>query len=245
VVVVVALFGSNVGEAIGVIGGKTISITAAPWSVVVREDGQFVCTGVIIDPRHVLTAGHCVMYDDSATPDPAFDFTVEAGVSNFNHPLASDHPQTRTVSAERVLPGFIAANRLTDSNDLDAIGHDLAVLTLSRPLDLNGDDARAAYLPSASLRAPSGATRVMHAGFGNENPNAAVYPNGDLNEIRKSTVWTVCSTSRTICVYSTSGPCWGDSGSGLIEPGQRPTVVGIESNAQPDCNPGLSAIPCS
>jgi hypothetical protein len=223
-----------------VIGGKTISITAAPWSVVVREDGQFVCTGVIIDARHVLTAGHCVMYDDSATPEPASEFTIEAGVSNFNHPLASDHPQTRTVGAERVLPGFIATNRRTYSNELDAIGHDLAVLTLSRPLDLNGDDARAADLPSASLRAPSGATRVMQAGFGNENPKpGAAYANGDLNEVAKSTVWTVCSTRRTICVYSTSGPCWGDSGSGLIEPGQRPTVVGILGTSQPDCNPGL------
>lgn len=65
--------------------------------------------------------------------------------------------------------------------------------------------------------------------------------NGTLNEVSKSTVWKVCSTSRELCVYTTPGTCWGDSGSGLVEPGPHPTVVGILSNDGTDCTPGGDA----
>jgi hypothetical protein len=72
------------------------------------------------------------------------------------------------------------------------------------------------------------------AGFGEEEDGA--YPNGTLNEVAKSTVRRACSTSRELCVFDTSGVCLGDSGSGLIEPGLHPTVVGIVS--QVGCEPG-------
>jgi hypothetical protein len=136
------------GVALGVVGGKTVSITAAPWTVVVWEPadpGRYAaCTGVIIDPSHILTAGHCVMVGNSAKPMPASDFGIEAGVSGFKHPLKSDHPQLRSVSAVRVMPGYISSSKITDSNYLAVVAHDLAVFALSRPLDLGGDDARAA-----------------------------------------------------------------------------------------------------
>jgi hypothetical protein len=238
---VIVLVGATGGVAFGVISGKTVPITAAPWTVVVRKPAEVgepryaACDGVIIGPREVLTAGHCVMRGDSANPAPASDFTIEAGVSNFHHPLASDHPQNRAVSALRVMPGHIAANRLTSRNSKYATGHDLAILTLSQPLDLNGDDARAAYLPRANARPPSRATRLVMAGFGRENQYE--YPNGTLNEVAKSTARRGCSTSGELCVFDTSGVCLGDSGSGLIEPGPHPTVVGVGSQAS--CEPAL------
>ncbi|HWD68689.1 MAG TPA: hypothetical protein VG293_00765, partial [Solirubrobacteraceae bacterium] len=82
------------------------------------------------------TAGHCVMSDggSSAEPLPASDFAVEAGVSNFKHPLKSDHPQLRSVIAVRAMPGYIAGSKMTASNSLDAAARDLAVLTLSQRL---------------------------------------------------------------------------------------------------------------
>lgn len=143
------------GVALGVVGGRTVSITAAPWTVAVLEYRQQRCTGVIIGRRQILTAGHCVMSGDgdSAKPLPASDFEIEAGVSNFKHPLRSDHPQWRAVRAVRVMPGYIAASKETVANEVDAVGHDLAALTLSQALDLRGDDARAAYPPPA--RRPS------------------------------------------------------------------------------------------
>jgi hypothetical protein len=239
VFLVIVLMSATAGVALGVVGGRTVSITAAPWTVVVREYGQQRCTGVIIDSSHILTAGHCVMSagGDSAKPLPASDFTIEAGVSNFKHPLKSDHPQSRAVSALRAMPGYIASSKVTSSNNNDAVGHDLAVLTLSRPLDLDGDDARAAYLPTTNTVIPTSAARLVMAGFGDEKPTG-YYENGTLNEVTKSQVEIGCSSNQVLCMYITTGdPCNGDSGSGAIETGPHPTVLGIMSEAP--CRPGL------
>ena len=238
-VVLIVLAGMMAGRALGVVGGKTVSISAAPWTVVVHEPprGVAACTGVIIDSRHILTAGHCVMAGNSATPISTPDFLIEAGVSDFRHPLPSDHPQFRSVSAVRAMAGYIAAGKITASNYLDVVAHDLAVLTLSRPLDLDGDDARAVHLPTAITPKPWHVARLVMAGFGYQKWNAR---NGTLNEVAESTIRRSCGTNQALCMYLTTDTCWGDSGLGVVEPGSRPTVVGILSEAQTLCSPGLA-----
>lgn len=229
------------GRALAVVGGKTVNISAAPWSVVVWARSPYAgmpkyaaCTGVIVDARHVLTAEHCVMRGGSAQPNPASHFTIEAGASNFDHPLASDHPQVRAVSAEWLMPGYIALNKRDLGNAAQAAGHDLAVFKLSRPLDLGGADAKAANLPRANMPEPSASTRLVMAGYGDEKVN--VYPNGGLNELIKATVVRSCSTDGALCVITHPGTCLGDSGSGLVEPGKHPTVVGVLSGGAPNCS---------
>jgi Trypsin len=240
VVLVFVLVGLSGGDALGVVGGKTVLIATAPWNVVVRSAGYETCTGVIIDARQILTAEHCMMQGESAKPESLSEFSIEAGVSNFKHPLKSDDPQTRGVSGERLIPGYIAASQVSEQNTRYEVGHDVAVLTLSRPLDLNGVDARAAHLPSATMREPPPKIRLVTAGFGNESMKAgAEYANGTLNAVGKSTVAKVFSTKRTLAAYQNSGTSWGDSGSGLIEPGRHPTVVGILSTSTPLSLPGF------
>jgi secreted trypsin-like serine protease len=254
-VLLVVLASITSGRAFGVVRGKTVSITAAPWTVVVWEAKHAhgpkyaACTGVIIDPRHVLTAGHCAVVGESAGPMPPSEFRIEAGVSNFKHPLASDHPQFGAVRVVRVMPGYLVATTV------DAVAHDLAVLTLSRPLDLRGDDPRAAYLPSTKTPEPSRKSRLVIAGFGNEKPKAGIaYANGTLNEADKPVVlrncrgdqslcfvWGNCRDNQVLCVSLTTSACWGDSGLGAVEPGRRPTVVGIFSEALTNCMPGPDA----
>jgi hypothetical protein len=239
-VIVAMSVGADV--ALGVVGGKAISITAAPWTVAVWEPTYpghpryVACTGVIIDPLHILTAGHCVMIGNSAKPLSVSGFRIEAGVSDFRDPRVSDHPQFRAVSAVRAMPGYIPAGKLTASDYLDVVGHDLAVLTLSRPLSLSGDDARAAYLPSGNTLLPTSTVRLVIAGFGNETPKTQ---NGTLNQVAKATVREDCSTNQVLCLFSTTDTCWGDSGSGAVESAPRPIVVGIMSEDLEICRPGV------
>ena len=56
------------------------------------------------------------MLGDSCDPIAASDFRIEAGVSNYKHPLKSDHPQFRSVSGVWAMPGYIATSKLTDSS---------------------------------------------------------------------------------------------------------------------------------
>jgi hypothetical protein len=238
-VLLIVVMSVTSGRAFAVVGGKTVSIASAPWTVVVWKRSPYAgqprypaCTGVIIDQRHILTAGHCVMERKSAKPMPASGFRIEAGVSNYKHPLASDHLQFRTVSDVRPMPGYVAESKLNGVVNIDAIGHDLAVLTLSRPLDLSGDDAQAASLPNINAHK----TRLVMAGFGYESPKGGA--NGTLNEVTKSTMQESCSTSRNLCISATANTCWGDSGLGAVEPGSRPTVLGILSEDLSGCLPG-------
>jgi secreted trypsin-like serine protease len=91
VVSAMVLFGALVSigsatPATRVVGGTTIQIQDAPWTVFVEQDrglDEYVCTGSIIDPTHVLTAAHCV-YAVDGTRAEASDLTVKAGVSNFS-----------------------------------------------------------------------------------------------------------------------------------------------------------------
>ena len=205
-------------------------------------DGQPACTGVIIDRSQILTAGHCVMSggDDggSATPLPASDFAVEAGVSDYKEPLKSGHPQFRSVFAVRAMPGYIASSRRTLRNYLDAVAHDLrsadAVATAgSRPRR-----CACCVSPERAYTYASRCTQFVTAGFGAERP--LYHVNGTLNEVVKSAVRRGCSTKQVLCSFQPTSTCYGDSGSGTVESGPHPTVVGILSEQENhNCRPGL------
>ena len=114
---IAALLSATGGAAYAVVGGRTVSIMAAPWTVVLweptypDEPRYAACTGVIIDSRHVLTAGHCATVGNSADTMQPSAFRAEAGVSNFKRPLRSDDPQFRAVSAVRLMPGYVGNAR--------------------------------------------------------------------------------------------------------------------------------------
>ena len=159
-VIVGAVSSANASSAVRVIGGTPIHVQAAPWAVVVatvfHSTTEQDCTGSVIDASHVLTAAHC-LYDTCGVLAQPSSVYVLAGVSNFLSPISSDQEQDRSASSFRVHPGYVYST--VDMPD------DVAVLTLSAPLDLSGGAVQAVALPAPNAPFPAGGA-VSIAGFG-------------------------------------------------------------------------------
>jgi hypothetical protein len=222
-------------SALGVIGGQQVDVRDAPWSafIIHRTSGSTgLCSGSIIDASHVLTAAHCVV--ESSAPAPASSLTVRAGVSNAVTSTATDGRQDRSVASVRVHPGYVHGGT--------SGGDDVAVLTLTAPLDLNGTTVRAIALPTPSLALHLG-DAVTLAGYGLKADGGSI--DGTLNAMTSTLVdQSECldrgddgsANGVLICAFSgTSSPCNGDSGSALVLPGATPVLIGVMSRGPLPC----------
>jgi hypothetical protein len=234
-----ALGGSS---ADGVVGGQKISVRSAPWAVFIRDSfgpsESYICSGTIIDASHVLTAAHCVFSVSGVFTRPS-RLKVEAGISDYRRPRATDARQDRAVRSIRVYPGYVSR----DPPTLSDTAHDLAVLTLSQPLDLSGPNARAAALAPARTPAPYGA-EAMVAGFGRNTPSRATDGPLILLRLRVATR-SNCAGSGVLCASSASGgTCEGDSGAGLIATPATPRLVAVlsEGGATTKCLKNVLAV---
>ncbi|HEX8754679.1 MAG TPA: serine protease [Solirubrobacterales bacterium] len=76
------------GAHASVIGGEPASITQYPWLAFI--EGQtgphegFDCSGTVVAPRVILTAGHCVLDIESGKLTPAADYAVATGVADLH-----------------------------------------------------------------------------------------------------------------------------------------------------------------
>ena len=73
-----------VGTAAAMINGTIANIGEYPFVARIQEANGNFCTGSLIDPGWVLTAGHCLTTDDSGTPSklrPASFFSVTVGAA--------------------------------------------------------------------------------------------------------------------------------------------------------------------
>jgi hypothetical protein len=226
----------------GVVGGRPVSVDAAPWAVYVRDEsaaGVLACSGSVIGASEILTAAHC-LYDESGRLAPPSDLSVLAGVSNVSAPVATDAEQAREVRSVRIHPGYSWASRIGPD--------DVAVLTLSTPLELGGPDVRAIALPSGGEVFPAGKA-VALAGFGEERPGepesgqlewmtAMVDPQGSCGTtVGEETV--LADDAIRLCAASPSSvPCEGDSGAGLLSGGSTPILLGVLSGGPAVCAAG-------
>jgi hypothetical protein len=203
----------------------------------------------VIDPLHVVTAAHCVFDDNDHAALPSA-LSIRAGVSNYLAPLATDAEQDRTVAAYRIHPAYVWTGK--------AGADDVAVLTLSTPLDLSGATVQAVALPPAGSAFPAGATGSL-AGFGRQNPTIAtngklnamtvtVEPQGACSSSGTTTTGLIDANALELCASSaTSGVCDGDSGAALVSTSGTPTLIGVVSgtilsDASANCRAGAAGI---
>lgn len=225
-----------------VVGGKAIAVASAPWAVYIQDEtpaGVLACSGSIIAASRILTAAHCV-YDESGKLAPPSHLSVLAGISNISVPAAGDAEQARDVSSFRIHPGYSWASRIGPD--------DVAVLTLSTPLELHGPDVRSILLPAPGLPFPAGET-VGLAGFGEQNPGepesgqldwmtATVDLQGSCGQTLRDETVLADDAIRLCAASPRSVPCEGDSGAGLVSTGTRPTLVGVLSGGPAVCAVG-------
>ncbi|GHF78240.1 serine protease [Kitasatospora xanthocidica] len=202
-------------------GGSDTTTKAHPFVVALETAaGEQWCTGALIAPTKVLTAGHCVAEAD----DPA-SLRVIAGRTD----LTGSGGQVRRVKGYRVDPRYTSG-----------LQHDSAVLTLDRPLPQKpvrvarqGDEAlyrdgRTATLLGFGRTGPDGrpGTHLKQAVL-TQAPPASCDPYTFPDD---SPLLKVCGLPRA---GTTDSVCKGDSGGPLMVGG---VVIGVVSTGNKYCD---------
>nr|AID60365.1 trypsin-31 [Nilaparvata lugens] len=105
-----------------IVGGRKISFNRYPWLVLVNFRNNYHCGGTLISSQHVLTAGHCVSFDDEEAVTPEH-LSVVLGAHN----LLNDDEHSRIY--RRVEAIKLHANFHGDEvHDV----HDIALLKLDK-----------------------------------------------------------------------------------------------------------------
>ena len=124
--------------------------------------GMIFCSGTLIAPQYVLTAGHCVADCDDSTDMEKYRNNMIIGVGqNYDAPKAMYHP-----ASFHVHPDFVC-NETTIKNDIaviklkERVPPEIAQPSIIVPTSLIPESAEIDYLPG---------TRAVSVGFGVTNP---------------------------------------------------------------------------
>jgi uncharacterized repeat protein (TIGR01451 family) len=197
-----------------IVGGTPISVAQAPWQVFLYSTlpggRTYACGGSILDASRIVTAGHCVYNSATATPVAAADLTVVAGISNTRAPEATRQP--RSVTQVRIHPGYTYT-----AQNAGVAPADVAVLTLSAPLNLSGAAAKPIPLIAAGAY-PAVGTAAGITGFGRQAAGGT--PDGRLYAVGTTIGDPLAcggeANAVVDCISSPAGSaCEGDSGGPL------------------------------
>jgi secreted trypsin-like serine protease len=239
----VATPGAGSGAQASIIGGSPASIADFPSMAFIqgRETAKkaFSCTGSVIAPRVVLTAGHCVEDIESGRLTPVRDYRVATGVANLTEVAdANVFRVVRSVTYHGFDPG--------------ATRGDAGLLILDRPT--TAPPLQLATPADSVLMAPG--TRVQIAGWGLAHAQDSSAPStlrASSTTVQRpgycrrtaspyypfySAPLQLCTTDRPALA---SGTCFGDSGGPAIahRPDGTAVEVGIVSTGGPECRTEL------
>lgn len=217
-----------------IIGGAPVAGAAFPWlaeMIDVRGSEAVECTGSVVAPRLILTAGHCVENLRSGAPYPASGFSV------ITFAQSPEGPQRliSTVSGVIAYEGF---KRRVDTGDA-------ALLALSAPV--NAPAITLATSTDAGELEPGTTATIVgwgKTGFAQRDPSQTLRSAGTVVQ---AGTWCARTAppflvSGELCAldapsYSTGG-CNGDSGGPLLVAGADgvPVDVGIAVHVYGRCS---------
>ncbi len=229
-----------------IIGGTTAPDGTWPWVAYIQaqtgSDGSgFACTGTVVSPNVILTAGHCAVDEGTGVTVPAADYTVVTGAHNLN-----DISGGQVLSVSRVLPA--------PTFNLSTLHDDASLLVLSSPTS-------APAIPlagSADSALTATGTSVAIAGWGLTNGNDQTSAPAQLQQAS-----TAIATDRTctrpygsgydattmVCGSDPTSPrhvstCNGDSGGPLLarDSSGTWTEAGLTSWGAAGCSPSSPSV---
>lgn len=228
-----------------VIGGQNAKIAEYPSLAFiegVQATAGYACTGTVVAPRVILTAGHCVEdIESSSIVEPGL-IAVATGVSNLKK-----IQRTQISAVERVLayPGF----------DPTQLHGDAGLLILTAPV--TAPPIALATGADATLYEPGDQLTV--AGWGIDNRKTGHAPNqlqsatvpieeGSRCKERTKRYYPFFDPQVQVCALDAPRfhitTCHGDSGGPAIatRPDGTPVEIGVTSLGDGSCNPASPAV---
>jgi secreted trypsin-like serine protease len=239
---------SNPEATASVIGGHSTEVADFPALAYIegsRATERYSCTGTVVAPRVVLTAGHCVEdLESSAIVEPS-EIRVATGISNLEH---IPHEKVSLVSQALVFPGFNPALVHGDAGLLI-----LSAPVTAKPIELATKAEGSLYGPGRNVKVAGwGINRIDAQGRGHI-PNqlqSAVVPIEAAESCRTgvSLFYGFYEAERQLCTLDSPNfevtPCNGDSGGPAIATRSDGTAVevGIVSMGEFTCSPDSPAV---
>ncbi|XP_052286052.1 chymotrypsin-like protease CTRL-1 isoform X3 [Dreissena polymorpha] len=230
-----------------VIGGQRSQQGAWPWQVAIRHfTGLYLCGGVVIRHRWVLTAAHCFQGQTDArhlrvyAGDQTLSFERNGRSKTKNIRRIIQHDDFRSNVAENITDPRTGLASLIRRHH-----HDIALVELEEPLVYN-ERLSPACLPNPNqVTAPLAPNSCWVYGWGEDN-NRQEGPIAHLSEVNGDMLhsnecsrrWGANFTDDVVCFTTGDrGPCKGDSGGGMTcTYGNDVSVLeGIISWGREDC----------
>ncbi|XP_050448693.1 chymotrypsin-1-like [Cataglyphis hispanica] len=222
ILIALTIVGVYADEPERLVNGIPTTIKEYPHIVSLRINGNHMCGGNLISPRHVLTAAHCVeplVKDDKLRNT----FTVVSGTS-----LLSSGGQINKVSRMWYHEDF------NKNGNMDS---DIGLLELSSPITVN-EVQKPISLPESDVQKNEAVTLVAWGSTGFMRPvhddlrklNAKIMLADECQKYHR--LMRINDKEFCTLISRGTGACNGDSGSGVISDSNE-TLAGVVSRGIP------------